>query len=102
MAFSKSFPRTKDQHFKVWEEVELSEEEEREQEKLAKEENTKLMKECIDQAKSIITEKGMKPYQSDVVHIGVALFEKISSHQVYWKEKKAKEKFKGIVAKKNS
>jgi len=97
MAFSKSFPRTNDNHYKVWEEVELSEEEEREQELKAQEENIKLMKDCIDQAKSIITDKGMKTYQSDVVAMSIALFEKISSHQVYWKEKKAREKFKELT-----
>ena len=96
MAFSKSFPRAKDDRYKVWEEVELTEEEERDQESKAQAENIKLMKDCIDQAKSIIIERGMKPYQSDVVAMSIALFEKISSHQVYWKEKKAKEKFKAL------
>ena len=97
MTFSKSFPRIKN-HYKTWEEVELTPEEEKEQEFRAQEENVRLMQECIDQAKKIIAEKGMKPYQSDVVAMSIALFEKISSHQVYWKEKKAREKFKGIIA----
>ncbi len=98
MTFSKSFPRQKDK-YKVWEEVELTEEEEKEQERSAAEENKKLMDECIDQAKKIIIDKGMKPYQSDVVAMAIALFEKVSSHQVYWKEKKAREKFKEITSK---
>lgn len=92
MAFSKSFPRI-EKNYTVWEEIELTEEEEKEQERASQEENVKLMEECLEQAKKIIEEKGMKPFQSDVVSMGIALFEKISSHQVYWKEKKAKEKF---------
>lgn len=93
MAFSKSFPRVGNK-YTTWEEIELTEEEEKEQEMKAREENIKLMQECIDQARKIITDKGLKPYQSDVVAMSIALFEKISSHQVYWKEKKAREKFK--------
>jgi hypothetical protein len=96
MAFSKSFPRVKNK-FTTWEEVELTEQEEKEQEVRAKEENIRLMQECIDQAKKIITDKGLKHYQSDVVAMSIALFEKISSHQIYWKEKKAKEKFKELA-----
>lgn len=97
MPFSKSFPRTKDS-YKIWEEIELTPEEEKEQETKAQEENIKLMSECIDQAKKLITDKGLKPYQSDVVAMGIALFEKISSHQVYWKERRAKEKFKQLTS----
>jgi hypothetical protein len=95
MAFSKSFPRVGTK-FTTWEEIELTEEEEKEQEAKAREENIRLMQECIDQAKKIITDKGLKPYQSDVVAMSIALFEKISSHQVYWKEKRAKDKFKQV------
>ena len=96
MAFSKSFPRVGTK-FTTWEEIELTEEEEKEQEAKAREENIKLMQECIDKANKIITDKGLKPYQSDVVAMSIALFEKISSHQVYWKEKRAKDKFKQIL-----
>jgi hypothetical protein len=96
MAFSKSFPRV-GKNFTTWEEVELTEDEENEQEIRAQEENIRLMKECIDQAKALMLDKGMKPYQSDVVEMSVALFEKISSHQIYWKEKRAKEKFKAMA-----
>jgi len=92
MAFSKSFPKTGEK-YPVWEEVYLTEEEEREQEEKSKEENVKLMKECIDSAKKIISEKELKEYQTDVINMAIALFEKIGSHSVYWKEDKAKEKF---------
>lgn len=93
MAFSKSFPRTS-RSYPIWEEVELTKEEEREEERKAIEENIKILKDCIDHARRIMIEKGMKPYQNDLVTIGVALFEKSSSHQVYWKERRAREKFK--------
>ena len=94
MTFSKTFPRTlKGSTYPIWEEVSLSDEEEKEIEINAKKENIELMKECLDEAKKIVSEKGFKDYQSDTINLGVALFEKISSHQVYHKEKKAKERF---------
>ena len=94
MVFSKSFPRTlKGSTYPIWEEVTISDEEEKIIEEHAKEENVSLMKECIEEAKKIISEKGFKEYQSDVINIGISLFDKIASHQVYHKENKAKERF---------
>ena len=94
MVFSKTFPRTlKGGTYPIWEEIYLDDAEEREVEELAKEENVNLMKNCIDEAKNIIKEKGFKEYQTDVLNLARSLFDKISSHQVYHKEKKAKEKF---------
>ena len=94
MAFSKTFPRTlKGSNYPIWEEVELSDKEEKEIEELSKKENIELMKVCIDKAKDILNEKGMKDYQSDVVNIAGLLFEKVASHSVYHKEKRAKENF---------
>lgn len=92
MVFSKSFPKTKDK-YPVWEEIFLTEDEEKEVESQAKEENIKLMKKCISEAKKIFNEENLKPYQSDIIKIAITLFEKQSSHQVYWKENKAHEKF---------
>lgn len=94
MSFSKSFPRTsKTSSYPQWEEIFLTEEEERKEEEKCRKENIELMKECIDDAKSIIKEKGLKDYQTDLIHITISLFEKRASHSVYWKESKAKEKF---------
>ena len=59
----------------------------------AKKENIKLIKQCIDEAKEIIKERGLKLYQTDIINIALALFEKKASHSVYWKEEKTKEKF---------
>ena len=91
MVFSKSFPKIKEKQT-VWEEVFLTEEEEKEVEGKAKEENIRLMKECIEDAKKLFEESNLKPYQSDIVQVGISLFEKSSSHNVYWKENKVKEK----------
>ncbi len=51
------------------------------------------MKECIDDAKSLIEEKGFKGFKEDILKVATTLFEKRASHAVYWKENKAKEKF---------
>lgn len=94
MAFSKSFPKTiKGTTYPQWEEVFLTEEEEKAEEKDCREENIRLMKECIDDAKKLMEEKGLKDYQTDLIHLAISLFEKRASHSVYWKERKAKEKF---------
>jgi len=94
MAFSKSFPKiVKGKNYPIWEEVFLTEEEELVEEKRCRIENIKLMKECIDDAKKILREKNLKPYQSDLINLAIALFEKRASHSIYYKERKAKEKF---------
>lgn len=94
MAFSKSFPRNiEGSNYPKWEEVSITKEEEKEEEEKARDENIKLMKQCIDDAKAIFTDKGCKDYQTDIINVAVALFEKRSSHSIYWKENKTKEKF---------
>ena len=94
MAFSKSFPKTTDKSvYPKWEEVFLTEKEEKEQDELSRKDNIKLMKECIDDAKAIFSDKKLKDYQTDIIKMAVALFEKRASHSVFWKESKAKEKF---------
>jgi len=97
MPFSKSFPKATDKTvYPRWEEVYLSEEEEREQEQKARLENIRLIKECIDDANKILKEKHLKYYQTDIVNMAIALFEKRASHSVYYKENKAKEKFDAL------
>ncbi|RJQ18147.1 hypothetical protein C4573_00300 [Candidatus Woesearchaeota archaeon] len=94
MAFSKSYPKTIEGfNYPKWEEVYLDEEEELLTEKQARNDNIALMKECIDDAKKIVQDKQLKDFQSDVIHIAIALFEKRSSHAIYYKENKTKEKF---------
>ena len=94
MTFSKTFPRTvKGSSYPVWEEVYLTSAEEKEIEEQSKKENIILMKECIDKAKQVLTEKRLDYDHSDVINAAIALFDKIASHAVYHKEAKAKEKF---------
>jgi hypothetical protein len=97
MAFSKSFPRTVEgSAYPKWEEVFITEEEEREIEQKAREENIKIMQECIDDAKALIEEKGFKGFKEDILKAAIPLFEKRASHTVYWKESKCKEKFDAV------
>lgn len=94
MAFSKSFPRTTDKSvYPIWEEIFLSDEEEKQIEEEVKQENIKIMEGCVDDAKKIIDGKGLKYYQADIIKLAVALFEKRASHHVYVKERRCKEKF---------
>jgi len=94
MVFSKSFPKTsKTSTYPQWEEITLTEAEEKEQEEKSRAENINLFKECMDDAVKIMQEKSLKESQSDLIHIAISLFEKRASHSVYWKENKAKEKF---------
>ncbi len=94
MAFSKTFPKSSDKSvYPKWIEVFLTEAEEKGQEAISRNENIKLMKECIEDAKSIMNEKNLKKFQTNMVDIAIALFEKRASHTIYWKENKAKEKF---------
>ena len=94
MPFSKSFPKTTNKSvYPKWVEIGLTEQEEKEQEKISRQENSQLLKECLDDAKKIVQEKKLAPYQSDIVGLAIALFEKRASHSIFWKESKAKEKF---------
>jgi len=94
MSFSKSFPRTvKGSPYPRWEEVFISEEEERSEEDKCRVENLRIMDQCIEDAKKIMANKSLKPYQTDLINTAIALFEKRASHSVYWKERKSKDKF---------
>ena len=100
MSFSKSFPKqSKTSSYPQWEEISLTDAEEKEQEAVSRAENIVLFKECIEDAKSIMKDKGLKDYQTDLIHIAISLFEKRASHTIYWKESKAKEKFDEMFGK---
>ena len=75
-----------------WVEVTLNDEEEREVEKAAGAENAKIFARCLDEARNVIAEKKLKSYQSDVISIAIALFEKQGRHSRYWKENRCREK----------
>ncbi|MBC8495359.1 hypothetical protein H8D36_04355 [archaeon] len=102
MVFSKSFPKTTDKSvYPKWEEMYLSDEEEKEIMQKCKEENLFLMKECVEDANKIFSDKNLKDFQSDVIKVAIALFEKRASHEVFWKESRAKEKFDELFKDKN-
>lgn len=94
MPYSKSFPKnSKKSVYPSWEEVFLTPAEEKIEEFKARTENIELVKECIEDAKKIFAEKNLKPFQTDMIRLAIALFEKRASHSVYYKERRAKEKF---------
>ncbi len=93
MAFSKTFPRTvHGSNYPLWEEIYLTETEERQAEEKCKEENFQLMDEALREAKILAIKHGIN---EDLIRtqLAIALFEKRASHVVFWKESLAKEKF---------
>jgi len=101
MVFSRKFPRDiKGSPYPVWEEVELSKQEEEAVDNETRNVNFELMKECLEDAKSIMKTKDLKDFQTDRVNLAIALFEKRASHSVYGKEEAVKDKFNEIYKKK--
>tara|TARA_Y100000310_G_C20596336_1_gene770700 strand:- start:182 stop:481 length:300 start_codon:yes stop_codon:yes gene_type:complete len=93
MPFSKTFPKTvPGSNYPVWEEVFLTEEEEREAESSCKRENFRILDQCLDEAKALAIKHGLNT-DANRVRLAIALFEKRASHEVFWKENKAKQKF---------
>ena len=65
MGFSKSFPRTVEgSTYPIWEEIKLTEKEEKEEEVRCRKENISLMKECIEDAKEVMKDKSLKDFQT--------------------------------------
>lgn len=94
MAFSKSFPKASEKSpYTRWEEVSLTDEEERAQEEQARKDNIKKMHESIADAQEIMRKESLKHFQTDMITMAMALFEKRASHEIYYKESKAKEIF---------
>ncbi|MCF7871847.1 hypothetical protein K9L97_02325 [Candidatus Woesearchaeota archaeon] len=94
MPFSKTFPKSTDKSvYPKWEEIYLTEEEEKKAEQDCRNDNILKMLQCVDDARSIVLDKKLMESQQILVDIAVALFEKRASHEVFFKEKKAKEKF---------
>jgi len=98
MAYSKAFPKNvKGSSYPVWQEVYLTVNEEEAEEENCRIENISKMKECISDAKEIIELSELKRYQSDMISLAIALFDKRASHSVYWKESRAKDKFDSSI-----
>ena len=47
----------------------------------------------FEDAKKIALTKDLKDFQTDIINLAIALFEKRASHAVYWKEEEAKNRF---------
>ncbi|MFW6230773.1 MAG: hypothetical protein ACOC32_01995 [Nanoarchaeota archaeon] len=94
MAFSKAFPKTiEGLSYPKWIEVYLSEEEEADIEQGTRVKNKRMLAECIKDAQQIVQKLGLNTYQSDVVSMAVAMFEKRAPHTVHEKERRCKDKF---------
>lgn len=101
MAFSKTFPKSTDKSvYPKWEEIFLTQEEENEAKLECRTENIKIMKECLDDARNIVQEKRLLENQMPLIEVAVNLFEKRATHEVFFKEKKAKKKFDELINKK--
>ena len=93
MPFSKSFPKTlPGSTYPMWEEVFLTEAEEREMEEKCRRENKVLLDECLQEAKGLVIKNAINT-EENMTQLAIALFEKRASHVIFWKEIKAKEKF---------
>ena len=93
MAFSKNFARNIDgSNYPVWEEVCLTEEEEKNVEDKCKKEHFVILDECLRDARVLAIKHGVNSDEI-ISRLSVTLFEKRASHVVFWKENKAKEKF---------
>ncbi len=94
MSFSKRFPKNQPTSpYPQWVEVALSESEEERIESTARADHISLMRECLDDAYALVRERKLKEYQTNVVQLAIAFFEKRTSHVVYYKEEYAKKIF---------
>jgi hypothetical protein len=92
MTFTKAFPkRTETSIYPEWQDVRLTAQEETKLEQACREQNKKLMQECLHDAEELL--KNKKGYETSIITLAATLFEKRASHVAYWKEEKAREKF---------
>ena len=93
MAFSKTFPKTvPGSNYPSWEEVFLTEDEEKRVEETCRQANFQLMQECLQEAKVLAIKNGIND-DHNVACLAASLFDKRASHVIFWKESAAKEKF---------
>lgn len=93
MSFSKNFPRKlAENSLPVWEEITLTAQEESQVEEECRKINFRLLDECLQDAKALSIKNSIN---TDEIRtsLAIALFEKRSSHVIFWKENVAKEKF---------
>lgn len=94
MAFTKSFPKDiPNSRYPEWVEVSLTEAEEAKIEAHARENHIRLLQESLHDAIQLVKEEQLKDYQTNMVQLAMALFEKRASHTVWHKEEAARIKF---------
>ena len=94
--FTKSFPKDIN-GATVWQEINLSTYEEKKVEKDSREDQVSLLLECLRDAKEIMDKAHFEYHQSQRLSIALSLFGKRSSHVVFKKEEKCREKFNSKV-----
>ena len=93
MPFSKTFPKSMPgTNYPSWEEVYLTVDEEKQVEEECRRENSQIMDQCLGDAKAIAIRHRLNTEENQV-RLAIALFEKQASHEIFWKESRAKEKF---------
>jgi len=96
MGFKKAFRNTSDKSvYPNWVEVELTSEEEQKAEEQAHSEQLKTMLRCVDDASVVADEKNLS--NNERTRIATALFDKRASHNVFYKERHAREKFDDML-----
>lgn len=94
MVFCRSFPKTvKGQNYPQWIDMYLNKEEEKEENNKARLENMEILENCIEDAKKVFKAHKLKEFQTDIVCVAIAMFEKLASHAAYHKEERARYKF---------
>jgi hypothetical protein len=93
MTHTKRFPRkVEGSSYPRWEEIVLSDKEEKGVEEKARQENIRLFAECMYDAQVLLSKKEQAS-NTAVVRVAQSLFEKRASHVVFWKDTLCKEKF---------
>lgn len=98
MAYTKSFPTEGLNGQPKWQEMVLTDQEERQEEQKARASNMMLLRQCIADSKNLVEQEGLRAYQTDVVRVALNLFQKRASHEVFWKERRCRAKFDVMVA----
>ncbi|MCF7861294.1 hypothetical protein K9M79_03525 [Candidatus Woesearchaeota archaeon] len=91
MTYIKSFPRTKDSTTH-WVDIKLDDKEEQKVSAIHRNLNKNLYQQCLKDAAVILEKSEMKEFQTNIVQIATALFNKRSSHLVYSKDSYCREK----------
>jgi len=94
MVYSKKFLKDSADGSQHWQEILLSEHEERECEQRARKENLYLVRKCIADARNVVKDERLMDMQSHVLSIALALFKKRASHCAYYKEEECAKKFR--------